>query len=434
MEFPGIEPRVDLFFILFGILFLAAGWLPRQLGRLPLSPAMVYVGLGILLFTLFDLPNPDPLVWDIAAERLSELIVIIALMITGLKLDRRVGLRRWGTTWRLLVITMPLTIAGVALLGWWAVGLAPASALLLGAVMAPTDPVLAEDVQVGEPHKGREDEVRFGLTSESGLNDGLAFPFTNLAIAVAVVGLAPEGWLGDWLLVDVLYRVGMGVVVGLAAGYGLTYLLFHLPRDRAFAHKRTGFVALAITLLVYGVTEVLGGYGFIAVFVTPVLMRHLEWAEKYHEELHDFVEETEQLLRVMVLFLFGGAIAGGLLAPLTLNAVLAGLAFLFLVRPLFGMLAFPFSGVPYQERLALSFFGIRGIGSFYYLAYALNRESFEGAEMLWALVGFVVLVSIVVHGLAGSPVMGWFERHWRELEGETEGETTDALPTDTRAG
>ena len=259
MEFPALEPGVDLLFILFGILFLAAGWLPRQLERLPLSPAIVYVGLGMVLFSLFDLPDLDPLIWDVWAERLSELIVIIGLMITGLKLDRRVGLRSWSTTWRLLAFTMPLTIAGVAILGWWAVGLAPASALLLGAVMAPTDSVLAEDVQVGEPHKGREDEVRFGLTSESGLNDGLAFPFTNLAIAVAAVGLAPEGWLVDWLLVDVLYRIGMGVAVGVAAGYGLTYLLFHLPPDRAFAHKRTGFLALAITLLVYGVTESLGG-------------------------------------------------------------------------------------------------------------------------------------------------------------------------------
>ncbi len=421
MDSLGVEPLVDLLFILFGVLFLAAGWLPRQLGRLPFSPAMVYVGLGVLVFTLFDLPHPDPLVWNVAVERLSELIVIIALMITGLKLDRRVGLRTWATTWRLLAVTMPLTIAGVALLGWWAVGLAPASALLLGAVLAPTDPVLAEDVQVGEPHAGREDEVRFGLTSESGLNDGLAFPFTHLALAVGAVGLAPAGWFGDWLLVDVLYRIGMGVGVGIAAGYGLTYLLFRLPSERAFAHRRTGFVALAITLLVYGLTEVMGGYGFIAVFVTPLLMRHLEWARKYHEELHDFVDETEQLLRVMVLFLFGGAIAGGLLAPLTLEAVLAGLAVLFLVRPVLGMLAFPLSGVPYQERLALSFFGIRGIGSFYYLAYALNREAFEGAELLWALVGFVVLVSIVAHGLTGSPVMRWFDRHWRELEGEAGG-------------
>ncbi len=163
MDFPGPEPPVDLLFILFGLLFLAAGWLPRQLGRLPLSPAMVYVGLGALVFALFDLPDPDPMVWNVAAERLSELIVIIALMITGLKLDRRVGLRSWATTWRLLAVTMPLTIAGVAFLGWWAVGLAPASALLLGAVMAPTDPVLAEDVQVGLPT--REGKTRSASAS-----------------------------------------------------------------------------------------------------------------------------------------------------------------------------------------------------------------------------------------------------------------------------
>src|SRR5690606_26473825 len=128
----------------------------------------------------------------------------------GLKIDRRIGLKSWKTTWLLLAVTMPLTIIAVGLLGWWALGFAPATAMLFGAALAPTDPVLASDVQVGAPGSGENDEVRFALTSEAGLNDGLAFPFTNAAIAMA--GAAGLGWVGEWLLVDVVYKIASGVV------------------------------------------------------------------------------------------------------------------------------------------------------------------------------------------------------------------------------
>ena len=104
----------------------------------------------------------------------------------GLKLDRPVSWRGWESSWRLLGIAMPLTIAGIAFLGWTILGLGIGAALLLGAVLAPTDPVLASDIQVGPPQSGKEDEVRFALTSEAGLNDGAAFPFVYLAIAIAL--------------------------------------------------------------------------------------------------------------------------------------------------------------------------------------------------------------------------------------------------------
>lgn len=415
-EAGALDGHYHLVLILFGLLFLLAGWIPRELKNRPCSPAIVFVGFGVLIFSLFDLPYPDPLAYGTATERLCELLVVISLVITGLRLDRRVGWRSWASAWRLLAITLPLSVVAVALLGWWAVGLAPACALLLAAVLAPTDPVLAEDVQVGPPGRGRVDEVRFGLTSEGGINDGLVFPFVVLAVGLATAGGLSASLVGSWLLVDLLYRVAAAVVIGGATGYVLSRLLFHLPPEHRLAQRHTGFVVLAISLLVYGMTETLGGYGFLAVIVAPLVMRRLDSGEAYYAELREYAEGTEQLLRVIVLVLFGGAIAGGLLAPLTPAGVFAGIAIVLLVRPVLGLLAFARSAVPFRERLALGFFGIRGVATFFYLAWALNSADFQAPELLWAMAGLVVLGSVVVHGISSSPVMRYFDRHWRELE------------------
>ena len=168
-------------------------------------------------------------------KRLTEFVVIVALMGAGLKLDRPIGLRRWMLAWRLLGLAMPLTILGIALLGWAALGLDPSAALLLGAVLASTDPVLASDVQVGPPREGVEDEVRFALTAEAGLNDGLSFPFVYLAIAMALAqGYSGDGWLQEWLFVDVVWRLGIGLVVGWATGACLG--LSDLSASRPGAH------------------------------------------------------------------------------------------------------------------------------------------------------------------------------------------------------
>lgn len=181
----------SLVFALAGLAALGGALLPRLIGHLPASPPMVFLALGFLVFSLpLGLGAVDPIARSEATEYLTEVGVIVALMGAGLKLDRPLGWCSWQPTIRLLAITMPLTIALTALAGWWAVGLAPATAVLLGAVLAPTDPVLAADVQVGPPggDPQEEDDLRFALTSEAGLNDALAFPFTNAAMAMALVG------------------------------------------------------------------------------------------------------------------------------------------------------------------------------------------------------------------------------------------------------
>ncbi|MFI7521475.1 cation:proton antiporter [Micromonospora globbae] len=418
-----MEP-MDVAFALVGVGALLAGILPRVLERQPLSMPIAFLGLGMAVFLLpTGLPVPDPLAHPEVATHLTEIGVIVALMGAGLKIDRPLSWSRWSSTWRLLAVAMPLCIAAVALLGWWWAGLVPATALLLGSALAPTDPVLASDVQVGEPTdvEDSEDEVRFALTSEAGLNDGLAFPFVYAAIAVATTSLAPGDWLGRWFAVDVLWKIGIGVGGGLLVGWLLGKLFFRAPRHLRLARHAEGFLALAATFLAYGLVEVAGGYGFLAVFVAARAIRAAERTHEFHSVLHDFAEQVERLLTVLLLLLFGGAVVGGLLAPLTWPAAAVGLALVFVLRPLIGWLSLRGSPGRPAEHWVIAFFGIRGVGSLFYLAYATTKADFPQAELVWATVGLVVIVSVVVHGVAATPVMRLLDR-----AGERTGERAPA--------
>ena len=402
----------DLLFALIGVGALLAGILPRVLERRPLSMPIAFLALGMIVFAVpFGLPDVDPLAHPKLTEHLTEIGVIVALMGAGLKIDRPLSRRGWRSTWLLLAVAMPVTIAAMALLGWWWAGLVPAAAMLIGAALAPTDPVLASDVQVGEPtdEEDSEDEVRFALTSEAGLNDGLAFPFVYAAIGMA--GVAGLGWAGDWLLQDVLYKGAVGLVGGLLIGKGLGKLFFRAKRESLrLARHSEGFLALAATFLAYGLVEVAGGYGFLAVFVAARGIRSAERSHDYHQVLHDFAEQTERLLTVLLLMLFGGAVVSGLLAPLTWPAALTGLALILVIRPLTGYLSLLRAPGRRAEHGVIAAFGIRGIGSFYYLAYATAHAKFPDADLLWATVGFVVLVSVIVHGIVVTPVMQLLDR------------------------
>jgi sodium/hydrogen antiporter len=405
---------LDLTYALVGVGALLAALLPRLLANRPLSMPIVFLALGAVVFAVAgDLPSPDPIRYPDVAERLTEIGVIVALMGAGLKLDRRIGWKSWSSTWRLLAVAMPLTIGATALLGWWWLGLAPAAALLLGSALAPTDPVLASDVQVGEPggDEDEEDEVRFALTSEAGLNDALAFPFVYAAIHMAVAGADPRAWFGDWVLSDVVVKLTVGVLGGVLVGRLLGALFFRARSEKLhLASHAEGFVALAATFLAYGITEVAGGYGFLAVFVCARSIRASERDHDYHQVLHDFVEQIERLLTVLLLVLFGGAVVRGLLAPLTWQIVLVGLAVVLLVRPLSAWLSLRGGRGSEGERFAIAAFGIRGIGSFYYLAYATAEAGFAGVEQVWAAAGFVVIVSVLAHGVAATPIMRRLDR------------------------
>lgn len=209
-----------------GAIVMLARWLPRLISkREPAAapPLMILFGAGasLLIPGLPTLPDPrqTPLPWELV----SELTIIVALFGAGMRIDSLRPWKRWGPTLRMLAIAMPLTIFAVALLGVVLGGLTLAGAILLGAVLAPTDPVLAADVQVGPPQEGQEHPVRFTLTTEAGLNDGLAFPFVYLGLIVAADGFNPGVWALDWLVKDVFlsYSHGCRHGVGWWQGVGL---------------------------------------------------------------------------------------------------------------------------------------------------------------------------------------------------------------------
>lgn len=398
-----------------GLATLGAAALPRLLGRVPLSMPMVFLAIGVVVFAFGDaLPDPDPLAHAGITLRLTELCVIVSLMGAGLALNRPVGWRRWGTTWRLLAITMPLTMLAVGVLGAALLGLGVAGAVLLAAAVAPTDPVLATEVQVGEPADdpdADEDEARFALTAEAGLNDGLAFPFTYAAIAISAAGVAPGGWLAHWFAVDLLWRLGAGTLVGLLAGWGLRRLFFGARAESLrLARHAEGFVALAATFLAYGLAELAEGYGFVAVFVCACTIRAAERSHGYHRVLHQYVEQLERLLTVLVIVLLGGAVATGLLAGTTWREVVVALAVLLVLRPAAGLVGLAGGRTGPRERFVVAFFGVRGVGSVFYVAYALQEGDFADPAGVWRVVGLVVVGSIVLHGMAATPVMRFLDR------------------------
>lgn len=396
---------------LIGLTLLGAAWLPHLLKRQPLTFPMLYVAIGAAVYALpLPLPPADPLRFPLVAERLCEITVLVALVGAGLRIDTRFGWRRWHLTWRLLGITMPLTILGGVLLGQHLLGYGIAGAMLLGAVLAPTDPVLASDVQVHGPGEGGEDPVRFSLTSEAGLNDGLAFPFVWLAIALALaVGGEPVDW-GRWLALDFAWRVIGGVVIGWVVGYGLMHLIFRSERDTTLASSSDGLTALAITLFVYGVAELCNAYGFLAVFVAAVVMRQFEHNHQYHATLNLFAEQCERLLMALLLILLGGAVTGGILSALSPEEIVFALVFVLLVRPLAGWIGTIGTGLRARERWTIALFGVRGIGSFYYIAFASSHAPFQRIEAVWSMVCLVVLLSILLHGLNGKRAMGMLDR------------------------
>ncbi|MBZ9678688.1 cation:proton antiporter [Mesorhizobium sp. ES1-1] len=395
-----------------GFLIALVAWLPLALKRLPLSLPIVCIGLGMAIFSLPQVTlSPLPMAYPEVAERFSEFVVIIALMGAGLKIDRVFGFRSWGVTWRLIAITMPLSIFAITALGGWWIGLSWATALLLGAALAPTDPVLAADVQVGPPQSGQEDEVRFGLTSEAGLNDGFAFPFVHLAILLSAVAATGEPWLAHWLSYNVVWEIAAGVAGGYLVGRAFGWLTFHVPARTKLAKTGDGLIAVSATFVSYGLTEIVHSYGFLAVFVTALTFRHAHRDHDFQLDMHQLTEQIERIAMMVLLILLGGSIVEGLLASLSWADCAAVAAILLVIRPMAGLIGLIGHRTNLRERLILSFFGIRGVGSIYYLAYGLNHMKADpGAERLWAVVGLTILLSILMHGLTVTPIMRRLDR------------------------
>ena len=388
-----------------GASIILAFWIPRFFsGREPAASALLILAGTVSISIVPGMPEAidprrAPKIWEYA----SELAVIVALFGTGLRIDNLTSYRRWRPTVRLLLVAMPLTILAVALLGFWIAGMTLAGAVLLGAVLSPTDPVLAGDVQVGPPTEGGEHPVRFTLTAEAGLNDGLAFPFVYLGLVLAE-GFTFASLATEWLPRDVFYRILVGALSGALVGWLLGKFLFSIPSSNPLAKTASGVLALAGVLVSYGFTELIEGYGFIAAFVSGLTLRRAEADHEFHGKLHSFSEAVEHSLTAILLLLIGGAMPL-LLPELDWGHVAVALALIFVIRPLAGWISLTGTDLRGREKLVVAAYGVRGIGSIYYLGYATSHFPFTNTGQLWATIALTILLSTVVHGLtAGTAV------------------------------
>ena len=366
------------------------------------TSATVYLlmgaGFSIGLHAL-DVNLIEPLQDWMLIERAAEFAVVIALFSAGMRLDRRLSWRNWSSTTRLIAVAMPLTIAAVAALGNVVMGLSWGAAIVLGAALAPTDPVLAGEIQVGPPGEGGEEEPRFALTSEAGLNDGLAFPFIFLGLLVA----GSEGAsFANWLVADVAYAIPAGVLVGAVAGWGLGAATSALREREWLLAEYDGWLAIAGVLAIYGAAEIIGAYGFLAAFAGGLAFRRRERGHEYHRPVHKGISVVERVSELALVLLLGSTVTIAGLAEPGIAGWLVVVALLLLVRPAAVLVSFAGSRVPRLERLFVGWFGVRGVGSFYYVAVAIGAGALSAAEattLYWTVIVCVGL-SIILHGLS----------------------------------
>jgi NhaP-type Na+/H+ or K+/H+ antiporter len=315
---------------------------------------------------------------------------------------------------------MAVTIAAIAAFGVAVLDLPVGAAVLLGAILAPTDPVLATDVQ--SRHPGDRDRLRFTLTCEAGINDGAALPFA--ALGLGLLGLTDLGAHGlRWIGMDLVYQTAAGLAIGVAVGWSLGWLVTWSQRTRREAPVFEDFLGLGLIALTYGIALLVHAGGFLAVFAAGVALRRTELVganRPQHESSPDepdlisdaslaFEERVARVVEIALVLLLGGLLYR---EAWTWEAV-ALAAFVFVVaRPLGAAACVGFGRAPLRLQLLLGWFGLRGIGSLYYVMYALQRglDPGLGAELL-RLTLVVVALSIVLHGLSATPLVRRYARH-----------------------
>jgi sodium/hydrogen antiporter len=415
--------------IIVGLLLIAMTLAGSFIARLPLSAAMLYLGAGVAIGPLgLGLLKLDAVKNVVLLERLTEVAVLISLFTAGMKLELRLKDWRWRIPVQLATLSMLLTVGAVTALGVFALGLPVGAAVLLGAILAPTDPVLASDVQVSNP--GDRDRLRFGLTGEGGLNDGTAFPFVMLGLGLlGLHELGEGGW--RWWAVDVLWAVAGGLGLGYLLGTLVGRAIIYLRMRHREALGSDEFIALGLIALTYGLALLSQTYGFLAVFAAGLALRRIDeskpqplpepaqLSEAEREAtgaeapahmmnvVQRFNSQLESFVEVGIVLAVGVLVASVKFR----SEVLWFIPVLFLlIRPLavyVGLLGTPVRGA--QRRL-MAWFGIRGIGSLYYLLYAISHHIKPAlAERLLSLTLAVVVASVIAHGISVTPLMKRYE-------------------------
>lgn len=410
------EPEsYTLLLLLGGCVALLAAIVPVVLRKRFISAPIVYLLLGGVAYHIFGLYKIHPLEHLETIQHVTEIVVLVALANAGLRIRDPFSWHTWKNTARLLAIAMPLTIIAAVYLGWKFLALAPASAVLFGALISPTDPVLASELQTSEPGKPDKSKSKLGLTAEAGINDGLAFPFTWLAIAMATKGTDYTQWWETWLLHDLLLKTAIGVGAGLLTGWLLYKLVFSVSsRNKTLSKISRGILSLSLVLLPYAIAEIIGGYGFLAVFFAACIFSNYEKHLEHMASLHDFNEELESFAVAVIFITIGIFIAVHSNVLTNWPVMVVAVAMVMVVRPAAGYISLMGAKLNRVQRFALSFYGIRGIGSVYYLAFALTRADFEQPRKLLAVTTATIFLSVIIHGISARWIHKKIERYDHE--------------------
>lgn len=421
-------------FLLIGILLLTIGLGQTLMKRAPVTPAIIYLAVGLLAGpTVLNLFHFNPLKQSALLEVLTEAAVLISLFSAGVKMPVPFRWPHWRAPVLLATLAMSLSVAMVAGFAYFLLDLPLGAGILLGAIVAPTDPVLATDVQVRHP--GDRDQLRMNLTSEAGMNDGSAFPFVVLGLGL--LGLHDLGDSGlRWLFMDVLWATGAAIALGMLGGIVLARTSTALRRDADSSELLHDFLGLGLIGVVYGASVLIDAWGFIAVFVAAVALRQTETrlarsalasppltdsvptvSPGRSDPVADhsislgslvFKEQLERLSELVLVLLVGGSL---FLDSWSLPAVGLALFLFFVARPLSVLLALIPTGTPWRIQGLCAWFGVRGIGSLYYLMYAIQHGLPEPlALQLVHLTLIVVTLSILLHGISVKPLMAAFAR------------------------
>ena len=440
---------------LVGALLLFIALSAVHLQRLPISTAIVYLLVGLAL-------GPAGAGWvntnvvDVAAplERLTEIAVVVSLFVAGLKLRLPLRVPHWRAAFLLAGPVMLVCIVGVALVAHYGLGFEPPAALLLGAILAPTDPVLAAAIAVNDASD--RDRMRYGLSGEAGLNDGMAFPFVVLALLWHDHG-SIGAWIVEWTLHRLVWAIPTALVLGYAAGLGMGRLAITLRNRHRDDQSPNDFFALALIALAYAAAQSIGAWGFLTAFAAGVGLRRAEVAVvkrsphpqaptapdaglggEHHESVPHGPAETFVAARADANDLEEPAVAAGVLVSDALSfghtmerlfevalivfvgacvtshwdprALVVTLALFCFIRPLAVESILRLAPIRDKQRRLMGWFGIRGIGSLYYLAYALReRQSLVEGAALVELTVSVVAASIVLHGVSSRHLLKRYE-------------------------
>lgn len=387
-----------------GGLFLVAGAiLMARSGGLLVPQSVLYVVIGMVLagaLALLDVQPLDPESDHVLLERLSELALVVAVFSAGLTIERHVSRRSWQSITVMLTVVMPLTILAIAAFGVWAMGLSFGAALLLGAVLAPTDPVLAGNVGLTAPGGERLGEPRLTLHTEAGFNDGLASPFVVLGLFVARDG--GSGWLPTWALADLVYGAGFALALGALAGIDVARFL--TDECRSLSGPLQALVIVGFALALYGVTEAIGAYGLLAVFAAGFTFRRYEYDHEVHHAAHLGTEAVGKSLELVVLLMLGSLVTTAGLSTPGLTGWLLIPVLLLVIRPALVCATVTGWVMPVRHAFFLGFFGVRGVAAIFYATVVVEAHVLDPREqqvLVWTTVA-CVLVSVIVHGLTAG--------------------------------